>query len=286
MVFKVQPRRLLQIGNLLIALAVGAAAPGFAEAGALDEAKSDGVIIAIANEPPYAFMNADGAPTGAGPELDKAILREAGITKFSGNVMEYGAMIPAVQSGRATFASVGSLVINKERCQNVIFSEPLICDGGSFVLANALESKIKTVEDIAAAGLKVGVCGGCVSHTLATKAGIPDDKIIIFPDANSGLKLLADGRIDVFFHDTLSTSRLYKTLVDNSAFRYEPLTSVPISCQGAAFNKSDTDLRDAYNEGIRKVKASGEYIEILKKFNFEGAAFGVDTVNTEQLCNR
>ena len=50
-------------------------------------------------------MNPDGKPGGWGQEMDAAILREAGVTTFSGLLMEYGAMIPALQCDLAGEAS-------------------------------------------------------------------------------------------------------------------------------------------------------------------------------------
>lgn len=279
-------RRFSRYGCMLFALTMIAAAPCLAVAQTLEQARSDGVAIAIANEPPYAFMGTDGSPTGAGPELDKAILGEVGITRFTGEVMEYGAMIPAVQSRRATFASSGSLMITPTRCEAVIYSEPLICAGGSFVLSNKLAETVKSVKDLAAAGLTVTTCGGCVAQQLALKAGVPADKIVVFPDAPSGLKLLTDGRVDVFFHDTLATPGLFKKLVDTTKFKYVAVPDFPVGCQAAAFNKDDVKLRDAYNQGIKNIRKSGKYTEILKKFNMEDAAYGVDTVTAAQLCSK
>ncbi|MER9032267.1 ectoine/hydroxyectoine ABC transporter substrate-binding protein EhuB [Mesorhizobium sp. M0674] len=281
-----KPRGLSRLSRMLLAILMGAASPCLAVAQSLDKAKSDGVTVAIANEPPYAFMGADGSPTGAGPELDKAILATAGITWFSGQVMEYGAMIPAVQSKRVTFASAGSLTITPERCQAVIYSEPLICDGFAYLVPSALADKVHNYKDIASAGLTIGTCGGCTSQKAAIAAGIPEGKIVIIPDAMSGLKLLQDGRIDVFAHSILGIADMYDTrhLVDQDKFKFVRDDTAPPSCQGAAFRKEDGDLRDAYNEGIKKVRASGEYIKILKKFNFEAASFGVDNATTKQIC--
>lgn len=271
---------------MLLVLFVGVTAPCYAFAQTVKVAKSDGVTIAIANEPPYALMGEDGSPTGAGPELDKAILREAGITKFAGAVMEYGAMIPAVQSKRASFASTGSLLITPERCSAVNFSEPLICDGDALIVANSLAGKVQGIKDLAAAGVRVGVCGGCTAQKKALAAGVPEDKIVIFPDATSGVKLLADGRIDVFLYGTIGTTDLYGRLVDKTKFKYVDAIDTTPGCQGAAFNKNDTELRDAYNAGIVKIRASGEYLSILRRFKMEGAAIGSDKVSTAQLCSK
>ncbi|MER8516359.1 ectoine/hydroxyectoine ABC transporter substrate-binding protein EhuB [Mesorhizobium sp. M1060] len=275
-------KRAIGFGIIFVASTILATPLSFAQT--LNDARTNGVTIAIANEPPLAQLDKDGAPTGAGPDLDRAILKEAGVTGLSGDVMDYGAMIPAVQSQRATFASGGSLYIKPERCEAVAFSNPVMCGGVSFILPNALADKVHSYKDIAALGLRVGACGGCVMQKLAIDAGVSEDKIIIFPDGTSGVKLLTDNRIDVFSHDTTAGFDLYRRLADPAKYKYVRLTDGPMDCYGAAFNKNNAELRDAYNDGLKKIRASGKYTEILKKYGLEEAAFGTDTMTTEKLC--
>ncbi|MGX5845105.1 ectoine/hydroxyectoine ABC transporter substrate-binding protein EhuB [Mesorhizobium sp. ArgA1] len=252
-----------------------------ASAQTVDEAKASGVTVALANEPPFMTMNADGSPGGMGPEMDAAILEEAGITKFSGQVMEYGAMIPALQSKRATLSTSGALYIKPERCEAILFSNPVTCNAEALIVPAALADKVKTYKDIADQGLKIGVCGGCYEQKLALAAGVKEDNIVVFPDATSGIKLLTDKRVDVYAHDSFTAAAMFKRLdaKEMSYVRIEDLKS----CAAAGFNKDSAELRDAYNEGLRKIRADGKYMEILKKYNFEEGAH-VENVTTEQLC--
>lgn len=256
--------------------------PAITKAETLDYAKENGVTIAVANEPPYMQMNPDGTPGGWGPEMDAAILKEVGVTKFSGQLMEYGAMIPALQSNRADLASSGALFIKPERCEAVLFSDPVSCSGESLIVAAALREKVKTYGDVANQGLKIGVCGGCTEQKLALEAGVKEDDIVVFPDGDSGIKLLEDGRIDVFGNDSATTTNLFKRL-DAAKWNYVRIENIR-SCGGAAFNKNSAELRDAYNEGLRKIRANGTYMEIMKKYGLQEDAQGVETVSTQQLC--
>ncbi|MHB0791025.1 ectoine/hydroxyectoine ABC transporter substrate-binding protein EhuB [Bradyrhizobium sp. 5.13L] len=255
-------------------------------AATLDEAKSGGVIIAIANEPPWMKLDPDGSPAGLGPERDEAILQEVGVTKFTGQMMEYGAMIPAIQSKRATLSSSGALFIRPERCQAVIFSNPVSCGSEAFILPASLAGKVNSYKDVAEQSLKIGVCGGCTQQKLSIAAGVKADNIVIFPDGTSGMKLLADKRIDLLAHDTATAADLQKRLSDPAMTQVIHVADTKLSCAAAAFSKDSVELRDAYNEGLRKIIASGKYIEIMKKYGREDGAVGVDKVTTEQLCTK
>ncbi|WP_225185145.1 ectoine/hydroxyectoine ABC transporter substrate-binding protein EhuB [Bradyrhizobium sp. NBAIM01] len=252
----------------------------------LDEAQTNGVIIAIANEPPWMKLESDGSPAGLGPERDKAILQEVGVTKFTGQMMEYGAMIPAIQSKRATLSSSGALFIRPERCQAVIFSNPVSCGGEAFVLPASLAGKVSSYKDVAEQSLKIGVCGGCTQQKLSISAGVKADNIVIFPDGTSGMKLLADKRIDLLAHDTATAADLQKRLGDPSLTQVIHVADTKLSCAAAAFSKDSVELRNAYNEGLRKIIASGKYLEIMKKYGREDGTVGVGKITTEELCTK
>lgn len=255
-------------------------------AATLEEVKSVGAVIAIANEPPWTQLAPDGSPAGIGPELDKAILSEVGVTKFSAQVMEYGAMIPALQSKRVTLSSSGSLMIKPERCQAVIFSNPVNCGAEALIVPVALVGKVNSYEDVANQGLKIGVCGGCTQQKLAIEAEVKADNIVIFPDGTSGMKLLADKRVDLLGHDISSATDLQERLSNPAVTQVVRAAGTKLSCAGAAFNKDSVELRDAYNEGLRRIMANGKYMEILKKYGKETAAVDVDKTTMEQHCTK
>lgn len=275
----ISPRKLFVLAALALSIAAEALP---ASAGSLADAKTSGVIIGIANDPPLMRMDENGSPAGLGPELDKAILNEIGISKVTGQVMEYGALIPALQSKRVDISSGGALFIKPERCEAVAFSDPISCDGAGFIIPVSLVGKVKTFKDVADQSLRIGVCGGCVEQQYAIKAGVSEDKIVVYPESVSGLKLLIDKRIDVFATSANVASDLQRN--GDSSTKFVQAEDVPLGCGGAAFNKEDVELRDAYNEGLKKIRANGKYMEILKKYGKEGVAFGVDKASLEKLC--
>ncbi|RWM47990.1 MAG: transporter substrate-binding domain-containing protein [Mesorhizobium sp.] len=91
-----------------------------AAADTLDEALQSGRPIAIANYPPYMLLKSDGTPSGTGPDIDRAILQSLGLKDITAKVMDYGAMIPSVQTKKVLFGSGGALNITAQRCEAVL----------------------------------------------------------------------------------------------------------------------------------------------------------------------
>ncbi|MER9664714.1 transporter substrate-binding domain-containing protein [Mesorhizobium sp. M0159] len=250
----------------------------------MEDAKGNGVTIAISNDPPFMKMNPDGTPGGWGPEMDAAILKEMGITKFSGEMIEGGAMIPALQSNRATLSSSGALFIRPERCDAILFSEPVSCNSEGFLMSSSLAGKVATYKDVADQGLKIGVCAGCSNQKLAIEAGVKEENMVVYPDATTAAKLLEDKRVDIVGNDSFTLSVLFKR-ADPAEIHFVRIANTR-GCAAAGFGKANAELRDAYNEGLRKVRANGKYMEIMKKYDFEEGAHDVETASMEQLCRK
>jgi hypothetical protein len=66
------------------------------------------------------------------------------------------------------------------------------------------------------------------------------------PDPQSGLKMVQDGRIDAYSLPVLSLNDLLAKSADDKLEVYAPVVGAPVYCDGAAFNKNDTALRDAF----------------------------------------
>ncbi len=228
------------------------------------------------------MLAADGTPTGAGPEIDRAVLRELGVTQLSAQVMSYGAMIPAIQARRVTLASGDGLVVKPARCASTLFSNPVACSGESFVLPRSAAGTVRVYRDLADRGVRVGVCGGCTQQKYALDAGVRPENITVYSDEVNGLKMLLQGRFDVMAADTATATSLQKRLPQASLITVQRIPGMPLACVAAAFN--DAKLRDAYNVGLKRIMDSGEYLGILKRFDLEDSAEDIGGVTTAQLC--
>nr|WP_314876394.1 ectoine/hydroxyectoine ABC transporter substrate-binding protein EhuB [uncultured Pseudomonas sp.] len=256
-----------------------------AAAGTVSAETSPKITIAIANEPPYTSLKEDGSLSGAGPDIDRAALKESGLDSFDGQTVPYGAMIPALQANRVGMVSSGALVIRPERCKAVIFSEPVICNSEAFLIHQEDAGRFSTYKQVAELGLKVAALAGSVQERSALAAGVLRSNITNFPDGTSAVKMLQDKRVDVVALNDAGTIELQKKSGDSTLQVVFPVSDAPIGCAAAAFRKNDTDLRDKYNAGLKKMVASGEYQKIMDNYNLQtNAKLLASAPSTETLC--
>ncbi|MGF0540137.1 ectoine/hydroxyectoine ABC transporter substrate-binding protein EhuB [Agrobacterium sp. ES01] len=259
-------------------------APVSADENKLQELKDQGFArIAIANEPPFTAVGADGKVSGAAPDVARAIFKKLGVPDVVASISEYGAMIPGLQAGRHDAITAG-LFMKPERCSAVAYSEPILCDAEAFALKKGNPLGLKSYKDIADnPDAKIGAPGGGTEEKLALEAGVPRDRVIVVPDGQSGIKMLQDGRIDVYSLPVLSINDLLSKAEDPTLEVVAPVMGAPVYCDGAAFRKGDEALRDAFDVELAKMKESGEFAKIIEPYGFSAAA--AMSTSREKLCS-
>ncbi len=60
------------------------------------------------------------------------------------------------------------------------------------------------------------------------------------------------------------------------------MKGAPVYCDGAAFRKQDTALRDAFDKELAAIKASGEFAKIIEPYGFSAAA--AMSTTRDKLC--
>lgn len=271
------------IGWIAAAGIAAAALSQPAAAADLDQLKEQGFArVAIANEPPYTAVGADGKVSGAAPDVAREIFKRLGVKEIVASVSEYGAMIPGLQARRFDAVTAG-LFMKPARCAAVAYSEPILCDAEAFLVKKGNPKGFKSFEDIAADdSATIGAPGGGTEEKLALEAGVPRNRVIVVPDGQSGLKMLQDGRIDVYSLPVLSLNDLKKKSGDDTLEVVAPVENTPVACDGTAFRKQDTALRDAYDKVLAEMKESGEFAEIIEPYGFSAAA--AMSTSREKLC--
>ena len=270
------------------AAAIAAAAviltePTAAQNDKLEELKAQGFArVAIANEPPFTSVAADGKVSGAAPDVARVIFERLGVPEIVGSISEYGAMIPGLQARRHDVVTAG-LFMKPERCAAVAYSEPVLCDAEAMLVKKGNPKGFKSYADVAAdESATIGAPGGGTEEKLALEAGVPRDRVIVVPDGQSGLKMVQDGRIDAYSLPVLSINDLVQKANDPNLEVVAPVEGAPIYCDGAAFRKGDEALRDAFDVELAKLKESGEFAKIIEPYGFSAAAAIAST--REKLC--
>lgn len=268
--------------HFAVALALGvlAAAPALAQDG-LEKIKAAGTVeMGVATEPPYSALNADGTLTGADPDIARAIFAGAGDIKLNPNVVDWGALIPGLMAGRFDAVATG-LFIRPERCQAVVFSEPVLCTSEAMVVRKGNPKNISTYESLVASDATMSTVAGAEQRR-ALDLGMPEGRIMQVPDIFAAVDLLKSGRVDVIAFPDVTLIEAMKGL---SGEEFELLTSIkgePIQCSAAAFNPQNKALRDFYDAGLVKLKESGEFSRILTSYGFDPAL--PDRITRTDLC--
>ncbi|MER9052301.1 transporter substrate-binding domain-containing protein [Mesorhizobium sp. M0923] len=110
--------------------------------------------------------------------------------------------------------------------------------------------------------ITVATCGGCITEKNMMKAGISRGNILAVDNEQSAIKMVQAGRVDAYVYPTLSVVALLGKVNDPSLEMVSPIKDEPVNCAGAAFRKSDSALRDAYDAAFDQLKASGEFDKI------------------------
>ncbi|MCF3639671.1 ectoine/hydroxyectoine ABC transporter substrate-binding protein EhuB [Rhizobium sp. TRM95111] len=264
-------------------MAIVLAAPASAADDKLEELKGQGFArVAIANEPPFTAVAADGKVSGAAPDVAREIFKRLGVEDIVASISEYGAMIPGLQAGRHDVITAG-LFMKPERCAAVAYSQPILCDAEAFALKKGNPLGLTSYKDIADnPDARIGAPGGGTEEKLALEAGVPRDRVIVVPDGQSGLKMLQDGRIDVYSLPVLSINDLVSKANDPNIEVVAPVEGAPVYCDGAAFRKGDEALRDAFDVELAKMKESGDFAKIIEPYGFSAAA--AMSTDREKLC--
>lgn len=250
----------------------------------LDGLKEQGFArVAIANEPPFTAVAADGKVSGAAPDVARVIFEKLGVPEIVASISEYGAMIPGLQARRHDVVTAG-LFMKPERCAAVAYSEPVLCDAEALLVKKGNPKGFASYADIASdATATVGAPGGGTEEKLALDAGVPRDRVIVVPDGQSGLKMVQDGRIDAYSLPVLSINDLVTKANDPNLEVVAPVQGAPVYCDGAAFHKDDTALRDAFDVELSKLKESGEFAKIIEPYGFSAAA-AISTTREKQCA--
>lgn len=263
-----------------ITLSVG---PSAADEAKLQRLQAEGIArLAIANEPPYTALSETGQVSGAAPDVSREIFRRLGVKDVSAVMSEYGAMIPGLKADRFDAITAG-LFMKPERCTAVAYSEPMLCDTDALLVRKDNQKKFTSFADIGKDPTAiVGVPGGGTQERLALKVGVPRDRVLVIPDGQSGLKMVQDGRIDAYSLPILSINDLIRKANDPGLEIVAPVLDAPVYCDGAAFNKGDEALRDAFDVELAKMKESGEFAKIIEPYGFSASA--AMSTSREKLC--
>ncbi len=238
-------------------------------------AKRQGKLrIGYANEAPYAYFDtAAGRVTGEAPEIARTVLGELGIKEVEGVLTEFGSLIPGLKARRFDIIAAGMYIL-PERCREIAFSNPTYRVGEAFLVAPGNPLKLHSYTDVARRpDARLAVVVGAVQRSYARATSIPDDRVVVFPDAISAMEGVAAGRADAYAATSLTVNDLLSRgsgKVERAAPFTDPqINGVEVQGYGAfGFRTMDTELLTAFNNGLSKLIGTPRHLELVGSFGF------------------
>lgn len=243
----------------------------------LQAARATGRIrVGYANEAPYAYMESKkNKVTGESVEIARVVLKRMGIDKIDVVLTEFGSLIPGLRAQRFDIIAAG-MYVTPERCRQVAFSNPTYGVGQAFLVAKGNPRQLHAYEDVARKpDAKLGVVVGAIEADYAAKLNIPQDRLVIFPDAVSALDGVQAGRADAYGATSLTINHLLGKLdADSGLEKAAPFTDPVIDGKGVrgygayAFRPEDKDFAEAFNTELARFIGTEEHRKLVAPFGF------------------
>ncbi len=245
--------------------------------------------IGYANEAPYAYYDtAASRVTGEAPEIARMVLTELGIPEVEGVLAEFGSLIPGLKARRFDIIAAGMYIL-PERCREIAFSDPTYRVGEAFVVARGNPHRLHSYADVAQnPRVRLAVVAGAVQRSYARSSGVPDDRVIVFPDAVSAMEGVGAGRAEAYAATSLTVNDLLARS-DGGLERAKPfadplINGVTVQGYGAfGFRNMDVGLRAAFNGVLAGFVGTARHLELVQPFGFTEQEMP-GKVTAETLC--
>ena len=252
---------------------------------------SNGVVrIGYANEAPFAYYeNETGRLTGESVEVTHHVLKKMGVSEFEGVLTEFASLIPGLKAGRFDVIAAGMWII-PPRCREINFSEPILCIGQGFVVKAGNPLRLHGYEDVAQhPTARLGVVAGGVEIRFARAVGVPEDRMLIFPDAPSAISGLQANRMDALAGPEPAHKDILRKANDPNLERAQPFNppNVPSEparlCSGIGFRKEDVRFLEEFNHHLKALIGTEEHLQIIETFGLTESELPTD-VTQKELC--
>lgn len=214
--------------------------------------------------PPFIALDAAGNPEGFEYDLMVAVAEEMGLEVEYIAPQAFDTLIAQVVAGGKMDIAVSSFTITPERAEQIDFTNPYFLDGVDQAISSLKDSGIAGRDDLA--GKKVAVQSGTTGQDWAEE-NLPGAEIVPYTNITDAFNAMMAGKVDACVNDLPAAEKL----ISESFQDISVVESVPMAEEyGIVVSKENPALTEALNDALAKVKDSGKYDEIYKKW-FEDA---------------
>lgn len=179
------------------------------------------------------------------------------------NTMEFSSLTQALQSNRIDVIAA-AMTITEDRKQSIAFTKPYYNADQAILVSEKGSFSPSSLQDLAGhvIGAQEGTTGAGVVESELVKTGlVKQSNFKTYGNYVLAVEDLVNGNIDAVVIDTPVANTFASTRAVKTAFTYKTGERY-----GFGVRKKDDDLRTALNQGLKRVKGSGTYDSLKKKW--------------------
>ena len=246
------------------------------------------VSIGLSQLEPFSYTDASGRATGESPEVARAVVESLGGSGLAAVQVDYDRLISGLRDKQFDMIAIG-LTITPLRCQQVAFSRPDYVARTALLVPSGNPKGLGTLGGVARSGATLGVLTQGAELEFAHAAGVPDDRITMFPGQSTLFRGVADGRVDAAALTRIS-------LLDEA--RRNPVLNVEVTAGffpvvdgrpamvggGFAFRQDDTEFRQEFDRALTGLQRSGRWSGVVRPFGLTDDNLPPPELTTAELC--
>lgn len=220
--------------------------------------------IVVATSPDYApfefqtLVDGKNKVVGADMDLAQAIADELGV-KLEVSTMSFDNVLTSLQTGKADIA-ISGLAVTKEREKNFDFSDSYYDTKISLLVRKADLDKYTSLDRFD--GVKIAAQKGSIPETMV-KEQLPKANLISLTNMGEAINELKNAQVEAVNVDE-PVALSYVAQNDDLAIAKVALKTTDGDANAVALKKGNTELKDAVNKAIKKVRAENKYEEYLQ----------------------
>ena len=227
------------------------------------EATGRTVIVATSSDAPFSVADeTTNTFTGIDGDMLTAIAKTQGWNPKA-YVSDFSTLIPAIQSNKADLV-VDAMYITDERKKEVAFSDPWYNEPETIVVKKGNTS---ITDRASLAGHTVGFTTGTVFSDVIKGVDVKDVKN--FDNQATLIQGVINGQVDAAVTASALVAYSLKQNPNQDIEMISPYEPMFPGTIATAARKDDTELVAELNDGLAKLKASDEYLEILAKYGLD-----------------
>jgi polar amino acid transport system substrate-binding protein len=223
------------------------------------------VVLAIVDEPPFCWLDTDGAGAGSDVEVAATVVHGAGLGSLVVTKVTFAELIPGLMAGHWHLNT--GMFVTPERRRQIRFTRPIWTASDGLIVRTAAADRISSYEDIAAdPGARLGVVAQQVQGNAARQAGVPADRLVVFATLDEAVRAVRAGEIDAAASTAIGNRALVARRADARLATVDLRAGTAVGA--FSFRPEPSALADAFDAALTYFLHSPEHRAIMRRHGF------------------